>query len=416
MAYRVTYQLYARASTKPETGSVPTVLPPEQAATAVDVLRQSIFRNWKLFAGTLAVAAISGISAATAVLATDPFGYERAGSGTSATWPVAELPSSSLERAAAKAVPSVVKLETNTGRQSEEGSGIVLTADGLILTSSHVVSGFDASPDADAPPKRVATFADGRTASFSVVGTDLTTDVAVVRAQGISGLTPITLGSSAKLRVGQSVVAVGAPLGLESTVTTGIISALHRPILTPPIDVTGHRTALDTIQTDAAINPGSSGGALIDSNGDLVGLNSLIWTTGGGFLLGPSGSIGLGFAIPVDQAKRIVGELVATGTASHAYLGVRLTRDRDTHGAKIVEVKSGSPAATAGLAPGTVVTRMDDRAIVSAEALVAVVLSKTPGDTVVLTYTDTAGTTRTAPVTLASDRVAGNGAQGLLDG
>jgi putative serine protease PepD len=195
------------------------------------------------------------------------------------------------------------------------------------------------------------TFADGRTTTFSIVGIDPASDIAVVRAQGASGLTPIALGSSANLRVGQDVVAIGSPLGLEGTVTTGIVSALNRPVSTAG-DSKNQNTVLDAIQTDAAINPGNSGGALVNMNGELVGVNSAIATLGGDAAGAQSGSIGLGFAIPVDQAKRIADELISTGTASHASLGVQVSNDNTTHGAKIVEVTQGGAAAGAGLPSG----------------------------------------------------------------
>ena len=166
-------------------------------------------------------------------------------------------------------------------------------------------------------PEATVSFADGKTVPFTVVGTDPADDIAVVRAEGVSGLTPITMGSSKDLKVGQNVVAIGSPLGLEGTVTTGIISALDRPVSTGD-GSTGQHSVMNAIQTDAAINPGNSGGALVNMNGELVGVNSAIASMGGG---GPessgaqSGSIGLGFAIPADQAKRIADELVSNGTS-----------------------------------------------------------------------------------------------------
>jgi putative serine protease PepD len=359
-------------------------------------IRSSTFLNWKQLAGAVAVAVVSGVIGATAVLAVDPTGCD-----VSTAWPEAGLLTSALERAAAKAVPSVVKLEEGTDRLSNAASGIVLSSDGLILTDSHVASAFGNLPGVDSA-KPSAIFADGRTARFSLVGSDPATDVAVPRAEGVSGLIPITVGSAANLHVGQKVVAVGSPLGLQGTVSAGIISALHRPVPTVG-DSTNPQTVLDAIQTDAAINPGSFGGALIDSNGDLIGVTSLLATIGN-LMFGPSGSIGLGFAIPVDQAKRIATELIATGKASHAYLGVQLADDNGTRGAKIVETQLRSPAAAAGLNPGAVITKMDDRLITSRDALVAAVLSRTPGDTVSVTFTDTASATQTARVTLASDR------------
>ena len=243
------------------------------------------------------------------------------------------------------------------------------------------------------------TFSDGRTAEFTVVGTDPTTDIAVVRVQGISGLTPISLGSSANLRVGQPVMAVGSPLGLEGTVTTGIVSAMNRPVSTTG-ESGNQNTVLDAIQTDAAINPGNSGGALVNMSGQLVGVNSAIATLGGDSPDAQSGSIGLGFAIPVDQAKRIADELISSGTASHASLGVQVTNDKETPGAKVVEVVPNGAAAAAGMPGNVVVTKVDDRTVNSADALVAAVRSKAPGDKVTLTYKDPSGETKKVQVTL----------------
>ena len=238
--------------------------------------------------------------------------------------------------------------------------------------------------------KATVTLSDGRTAPFSVVGADPSSDIAVVRAQGLSGLTPIALGSSKDLKVGQNVVAIGSPLGLQGTVTTGIVSALDRPVSTGR-GWFRQNTVLDAIQTDAAINPGNSGGALVNMNGELIGVNSAIASLGGGGGGGnspgaQSGSIGLGFAIPVDQAKRIADELASTGTATHASLGVQLGNDPSANGAAIAQVVGGGPAAAAGVPDGVVVTKMDDHVIDSAEALVAAVRSKAPGDQVTLTY------------------------------
>jgi putative serine protease PepD len=232
-----------------------------------------------------------------------------------ATQPAANTPAGSIEQVATKVVPSVVQLETDLGNEVAEGSGIILTTDGLIMTNNHLVSATaDASPATPGGPRTTVTFADGRSAPFAVVGTDPTSDVAVVRAQGVSGLTPITLGTASNLRVGQQVVAVGSPLGLASTVTSGIISALHRKV-SPSGEPTTQTTPLDAIQTDAPMNPGNSGGALVNMSGQLIGVNSAMATLAAS--PGSStGSIGLGFAIPVDQAKRVADALIATGKAS----------------------------------------------------------------------------------------------------
>jgi len=388
-------------------------------------VRRRRSRAGSLAVGALAIAVVSaGIGGAAASVIEHNGKLSAIGDGTSLggaapSVPAANAPVGSVEQVAAKVVPSVVMLETDLGRQSEEGSGIILSSDGLILTNNHVVAtaanpghagpphrppegGGPRDPDTDhpaGPPKTTVTFSDGRTAEFTVVGADPTTDIAVVRVQGVSGLTPISLGSSANLRVGQPVMAVGSPLGLEGTVTTGIVSALNRPVSTTG-ETGNQNTVLDAIQTDAAINPGNSGGALVNMSGQLVGVNSAIATLGGDSPDAQSGSIGLGFAIPVDQAKRIADELINTGTASHASLGVQVTNDKATPGAKVVEVVPNGAAAAAGLPSGVVVTKVDDRPVNSADGLVAAVRSKAPGDKVTLTFKDPSGDTKTVQVTL----------------
>lgn len=395
------------------------VLPPVPAA------RRKRSHPVALTIGALAIAAMSagvgGVVASMVKPGTQSTTVTQASPGAR-TLPTANAPIGSVEEVAAKVVPSVVKLETKLGRASEEGSGIVLTSDGLILTNSHVVSAIGAGPndpkapgglpsplpgnpaDPSAKPGPAGaitrvTFADGRTAPFTIVGTDPSSDIAVVRAEGVSGLTPITLGSSAILKVGQDVVAIGSPLGLEGTVTTGIVSALNRPVAAGG-DASNQSTVLDAIQTDAAINPGNSGGALVNMAGELVGVNSAIATLGGDSPKSQSGSIGLGFAIPVDQAKRIADELISTGSASRASLGVQVSNDVSAQGAKIVEVIKGGAAANAGLPNGVVVTKVDDRVIGSADALVAAVRSRAPGEKLTLTYLDNGGGPQTVEVTL----------------
>ncbi|WP_297825994.1 trypsin-like peptidase domain-containing protein [Mycobacterium sp.] len=394
------------------TGPIPGMLP---GMPAPEPRKRS--RAGLLTVGALAIAVVSagiGGAAATAVElgnhATGNSGGRIVGAAPSV--PAANMPPGSVEQVASKVVPSVVMLETDIGRQSEEGSGIILSTDGLILTNTHVVAAAAAPPKGPggppgAPPapggptpKTTVTFSDGRTAPFTVVGTDPTSDIAVIRVQGMSGLPPVSLGSSSDLHVGQPVVAIGSPLGLSGTVTTGIVSALNRPVSTTG-ESGNQNTVLDAIQTDAAINPGNSGGALVNMNGQLVGVNSAIATLGGESPDAQSGSIGLGFAIPVDQAKRIADELIATGKASHASLGVQVTSDKGAPGAKIVDVVAGGAAAAAGVPKNVVVTKVDDRPINSADALVAAVRSRAPGDKITLTFADPAGGgSRTLPVTL----------------
>lgn len=411
-----------------------------------------------LVAGTAAVAMATGAVAAVAVVdhagkpspvaqasAPGRVGKPSPAQGAVPVQPKNSAPAGSVEQVSAKVLPSVVKLQIETGQGREEGSGIVLSEDGLILTNNHVVAaaaGADQGPLAtqtapddqfpgfprgllpggqfpggdpyspDGPSanrsgraggamQATVTMSDGRTVPFSVIGTDPDDDIAVVKAQNVSGLTPITIGSSKDLKVGQNVVAVGSPLGLQGTVTTGIISALDRPVATGD-GQSGQQSVMSAIQTDAAINPGNSGGALVDMNGDLIGVNSAIASLGGGQGSqggGQAGSIGLGFAIPVDQAKRIADELVSTGTVQHASLGVQLSGN-DTSGAAVAGVVKGGPAAAAGLSQGAVITKLDDKVIDGPEALVAAVRSKAPGDTVTLTYEDESGASRTVDVTL----------------
>jgi putative serine protease PepD len=390
-AYRGPHDPY-RGAPQP-TAPLIRPLPPERRS-----------RRWPLAVGGLAIAVVAaGIGGGVATLAGPGRPAARTAiSAPAPTLPAANLPAGSVEQVAAKVVPSVVKLETDLGRQTKEGSGIILSADGLILTNNHVVSSAQGAGDQGGVQTKV-TFADGNTTRFTVVGTDPSTDIAVVRAEGASGLTPITLGSSANLRVGQDVVAIGSPLGLEGTVTTGIVSALNRPVAASG-DAENQNTVLDAIQTDAAINPGNSGGALVNMNGELVGVNSALATlgsesdpSGGG-----GGSIGLGFAIPSDQAKRIADQLIRNGTATHASLGVQIDRGASGDGAKIVDVTSGGAAAAAGLPNNVVVTKIDDRTINSAAALMAAVRSRAPGDKVTLTYLDNAGKPQTVEVTLGT--------------
>jgi putative serine protease PepD len=355
-----------------------------------------------LVAAGVAVALVSAVIGAGAALAA---GADRFVLGATPTVVTAAAPpvgsaTGSIEQVAAKVVPSVVELEAHQGNVGGEGSGIILSTDGLILTNAHVVMA--AAEAGSGAATTTVTFSDGRTVPFAVVATDPATDIAVVRAQGVSGLTPIRIGRSANLRVGQRVAAVGSPLGLDGTVTAGIVSALHRPVPTG-VGPANEATAFDAIQTDAAINPGNSGGALVNMNGELIGVNSASATLDNS-PAAESGSIGLGFAIPVDQAKRIADELVATGTASHASLGVQVGDDVSSEGARIVDVTSGGPAALANLPVGVVVTDVDGQVVDGADALVAAVQSKAPGEKVTVTYRDASGADRTAQITLGTDQ------------
>ena len=297
------------------------------------------------------------------------------------------LPTGSVEAVAAKVLPSVVSIvERSTDGSGGEGSGIILSSDGLILTNNHVVVG------AAAGGTLQVTTQDGKTVDAEIIGRDPGSDLAVIKAKGVSGWTPATLGSSGNLVVGQTVVAVGSPLGLSGTVTSGIVSALNRPVTTNDSSdgsgqssSSGSGAVLNAIQTDAAINPGNSGGPLVDLNGRVVGINSAIASLGASAGSSQSGSIGLGFSIPIDQAKRIADELISTGKATHPQLGVSV-KDGANGGAQIQQVTSGGAADKAGLQAGDVITAVNGKVVDSADALVADIRSSAPGATVTITY------------------------------
>ncbi|PXX68506.1 putative serine protease PepD [Nocardia tenerifensis] len=317
---------------------------------------------------------------------------------------VSNAPAGSTQAVAQKVLPSVVMIKVASSRAEGEGSGVILSSDGLILTNNHVASG--GGPNV----KMEVMFSDGSTAPATLVGADPVSDLAVIKVSGKTGLTPIELGSSANLQVGQPVIAIGSPLGLAGTVTTGIVSALNRPVSTSGESDQQNPAAvnpvIDAVQTDAAINPGNSGGALVDATGKLIGINTAIATLGASEMAGgQSGSIGLGFAIPVDQARRVADELIKTGHATYAQIGISVWRQPDGQqsvlGAKVRDVVPDGPAAKAGIPGGVIVTKVDDRPIDSGNALVAAVRSHQPGDKVKVTYTDDQGKNpKTVEVTL----------------
>ncbi|MGL4305965.1 MAG: S1C family serine protease [Mycobacteriaceae bacterium] len=315
------------------------------------------------------------------------------GSGNVAS--VSEVAPGSVEAVAAKVLPSVVQIRVSSGVQGGTGSGVVLSDDGFILTNNHVVRA------ATGDSQISVSFSDGSVSSAKMVGADPSSDLAVIKAEGQSSLRPITIGSSSALKVGQSVVAVGSPLGLAGTVTTGIVSALNRPVSASG-EVSNQSTVLDAIQTDAAINPGNSGGALVDAAGNLIGINSAIATLGGLSQGESGGSIGLGFAIPVDQAKRIANELIQTGKATRAALGVSISAQAKARGAQILDVTPEGAAAAAGIPKDALVTKVDDRIIDTGDALVAAIRSHVPGDKVTIVYQDTQGREKSVEVTLGS--------------
>jgi putative serine protease PepD len=297
--------------------------------------------------------------------------------------------------AVAEAVrPSVVAIAVRGPAGGSEGSGVVLDTDGRIITNDHVVAGGG---------RIMVTLVDGRVYEAEVVGTDPTTDVAVIAlTDPPDDLVAAAFGDSDEVAVGEPVMAVGNPLGLDSTATTGIVSAVDRPVSTGSPG-RGEPVVTNAIQVDAAINPGNSGGPLFDASGRVVGIASSILTTSRS-----SGSIGLGFAIPANLALRVATELVEDGAAAHAFLGVRLadgtarTADGTVRlGAVVVEATAGGPAADAGLRSDDVVVAIDDEPVSGAESLTAQVRERAPGDEVTLTVVR-GGETRTVDVVLGS--------------
>jgi putative serine protease PepD len=301
-------------------------------------------------------------------------------------------PSGTVEAVAQKVSPSVVQLQVQGGSAAGEGSGFIISSDGLIVTNNHVV---EVAADNG---KITAVFADGSTAPATIVGRDPTSDVAVVKADGKSDLPIVDLGSSDSLKVGQGVVAIGSPFELAGTVTSGIVSSLQRPTRAGGEDGS-QATVMDAIQTDAAINPGNSGGPLVNMQGQVIGINSAIYSPQSGN--GQGGSVGIGFAIPINQARRTADEIVKTGKATQTVLGVSV-RDGQNGGAQIVEVVAGGAGEQAGLKQGDVVTKLDDRRIDTSDALVAAVRSHAPGDKVRL---ELSNGSRTVEATLAGQTV-----------
>jgi putative serine protease PepD len=309
-------------------------------------------------------------------------------------------PDEPLSQAAAEVLPSVVSITFEAG----EGSGVIISSDGQILTNNHVVAAA-----ADGGSLQV-TFSDGSKADARILGRDPATDLAVIQAEDVEGLTPAKLGSSADLNVGDGVLAIGSPLGLEGSVSAGIVSALDRSITLSndqpesPFGNGGEPQAtspavIDAIQTDAAINPGNSGGPLINTDGEVVGINTAIASLAGGGFGSQGGNIGVGFAIPIDSARSIAQQLIDNGEATHAFLGVRIGDAEDGGGALVADVDEDTPAADAGLQQGDVITKVDDTEITSGSDLTSAIRSNEPGDKVTITYTRD-GDEKTAEVIL----------------
>ncbi|MEU9356041.1 trypsin-like peptidase domain-containing protein [Streptomyces griseoloalbus] len=291
---------------------------------------------------------------------------------------------------AAQALPSVVTLHVSGAGAAGTGTGFVLDERGHILTNNHVVE--PAGDDGEI----TVTFNSGDTADATVVGRDSGYDLAVVKVKGVQGLTPLPLGNSDNVRVGDPVVAIGAPFDLAGTVTSGIISARERPITAGGEKGDGSDVSyVDALQTDAPINPGNSGGPLLDAEARVIGINSAIRSAGSGADLdgGQAGSIGLGFAIPINQGKRVAEELINTGKATHPVIGITLDMDYGGDGARVAAkgsdggpaVSTGGPGARAGIRSGDVITQVDGQRVHSGEELIVKTRAHRPGDRLELT-------------------------------
>ncbi|MFI6942172.1 trypsin-like peptidase domain-containing protein [Streptomyces sp. NPDC050418] len=290
---------------------------------------------------------------------------------------------------AASALPSVVTLHVSGGGGEGTGTGFVLDRKGHILTNNHVVD------PGGSDGKISVTFSGGETASAKIVGRDAGYDLAVVKVSGVKGLKPLPLGNSDNVEVGDPVVAIGAPFDLSNTVTSGIISAKERPITAGGEADGSDVSYVNALQTDAPINPGNSGGPLVDSKARVIGINSAIRSAGNGGDAdgGQAGSIGLGFAIPINQGKRVAEQLINEGKATHPVIEVTLDTEFLGDGARVAEeaaggspaVKPGGPGAKAGIKPGDVITEVDGQKIHSGEELIVKIRSHEPGDRLELT-------------------------------
>ena len=289
----------------------------------------------------------------------------------------------SIAGIAARVSPSVVEIDSTTSSGSDTGSGFFIAKNGYIMTNNHVIeTAFLAKA------KITVKLSNNNEYTATVVGRDTSYDLAVLKID-VSDAPALVLGNSDNVQVGDPVIAIGSPLGLQGTVTSGIISAKNRPVTTSSDNTAGESSFIDALQTDAAINPGNSGGPLVDATGAVIGVNSAIASLGS-TIDGQPGSIGLGFAIPINQAKTQADQLIKTGTSHHPIVGMSLDSSYPGPGAKIADTASailpGGPAAKAGLQPGDIILAIDGKEISVADDLIVAIRSHAIGDTVTLKY------------------------------
>lgn len=380
--------------------------------------RKPVFGVGTLVASILAAGLVGGgVVAGTTVLLDEP-APAASSSGQSSTLIVNNKDDVNvITAAAAKASPSVVTIKATSGNEGGTGSGIIIDDQGHILTNTHVVT-LDGATSNAAIEVRTS---DGKVMKATVVGTDPLSDLAVIKVSDASGLVPATLGDSSKINVGDTAVAIGSPLGLTGTVTDGIVSTLNRTIsvassavpedgpdnsqgddegfqFAPPNGGQSQRSAnegsisINVIQTDAAINPGNSGGALVNSKGEIIGVNVAIASAGSGTSDSSTGNIGVGFSVPINHAKRIAQEIIDNGKASHGQFGVSVRSKSSTGsnsgfsvGAEVASVTADSAAAKAGIKVGDVVTKFGDYSISDPNQLTAAVREQPAGAKVKVT-------------------------------
>jgi putative serine protease PepD len=350
--------------------------------------------NRNRVATAVAVAALAGAGAGAGIVAV---AHDSGHSTNNAAAPsnVSSIANGTLSvgQIAKASIPSVVEIDSTStstngspfpgsgsSEQAAEGTGFVYDTKGDIVTNDHVVNGANSL---------TVKFSDGSTAKATIVGEDPSTDVAVIHVNvDSSRLHPLTLGDSSTAQIGDGVVAIGNPFGLDNTVTSGIVSALNREITSPdnsPIE--------GAIQTDAAINHGNSGGPLLNMKGEVIGITSQIQSDSGG-------NDGVGFAVPSNTVKSIAGQLISTGKAQHALLGVNV--QDGTNGVAVKQVESGSGAADAGLKAGDTITAVGSTKVTTAEQLRAIIASHQPGDSITLSVRQSDGSTKTVKATLGS--------------
>ena len=399
----------AAPTSDPWAGAAPGTGPEGQATHATLPAGGSPHRGGVTGRGAALVAAVVGGALAVALVAGLLGGLagalitSRSTSGGTGPLPV-PVPGStsraggSIAAIAARALPSVVTIKVQGADATGTGSGFVLKSEGYILTNNHVVAGAAQGGDI------TVEFSNGTHEPARIIGRDASYDLAVIKV-GRAGLPVLPLGASRSVVVGDPVIAVGAPLGLDSTVTSGIVSALNRPVT--PGGEAGDQSFIDAIQTDAAINPGNSGGPLLDMSGRVIGVNSAIAQVPGSGSGNGSGNIGVGFAIPSDQARKTADQLIATGKASHPVIGVMLDTTYEGEGVRIATaarggndpVTKGGPADKAGLQPGDIILKLDGKAILSADQFIVGLRARSVGDSVELTVRR-GGSERTVRMTL----------------